>query len=126
MTKELTPLEALKNLAKMFSCETPFWDSNMQIIESALKKLEKWENLKISEEEAHWLMTLISNPEGQLDKLKALEIIKKKMVDISMFYCTDVLSEYNDWARKHLTLLPPEKRELTKEEYNLLKRCCYD
>lgn len=46
-------------------------------------------------------------------KLKALEIIKEKEVNVYLLNCCNNLYEYNNWAS--------DEEQLTKEEYELLK-----
>ena len=78
MSKELTPLEALKNVIKY--CEYKYCDEELYIIENALNKLEGLEMVykvaKDYEEELikdrdYW------RNEAYKKQLKALEIIKK-------------------------------------------------
>lgn len=61
------------------------------------------------------------NSKGIIDnkvqkKLKALEIIKKKRVEIRVIFHTTNVMEYNEKTRQYYDCLP-----LTQEEYDLLK-----
>lgn len=102
--KELSPLEALEKLTNYkCSCMSEKMMCK-EIIENALKRLEKIENSNVSV-----LREDISK------QLKAFEIIKEKFVNITILMGCDNLEEYN----KHpLTM---RKGRLTQEEFNLLK-----
>ena len=52
---------------------------DLDIIETALKRLEKYDALNLSCDELQFIANIIKNPEHQLDKLKAFEIIKEKI-----------------------------------------------
>lgn len=141
MIKELTPLKALKeigvwgyfdNQGKRVSCEKHNKEE-FAIVKAALKRIPKLEK-EIEDTHEAYTMAIEKHIEDKNEyikwaqeggynqkELKAFKIIKEKMIDVAMLCCSDVLSEYNEWARKYLTLLPPEKRELTQAEYELLK-----
>ena len=120
MSKELTPLKALKELkeryGKNFSLND---DERCRIIEKSLKSQEQY--VQIAEKEHEDYMTLC----GEITRLKnknkkqekALEIIKKKRVNcfllIAIFNSSDNIEHYNQNYSKNW--------ELTKEEYDLLK-----
>ena len=55
-------------------------------------------------------------------ELKALEIIKNKKVNVSLFFSTDSLNAYNDYiARCRGAGIVREAQLLTQQEYDLLK-----
>lgn len=96
-------IEALKGIEELLpNLDKPY----IKIIEKELKRLEELENM--------YSNCVI---EGAKQK-KALEIIKKKKVNIFTFYecCSwHNASHYND------SIGCPVNYELTNEEYNLLK-----
>lgn len=73
------------------------------IIEYALSRLEKYDALNLSCDELQFIANIIRNPEHQLDKLKAFEIIKE---------------EINRQALLHLLSIEVKN----KEDLDLLKR----
>ena len=87
------------------------YEKELEIIETALKRLESIEDTRFiilggrcsgKSQKVHALL-----------KLKALEIIKEKEVNIHIFrHCSD-LAAYNDMAE--------ENQKLTQQEYDLLK-----
>lgn len=101
MSKELEALEKLTNykcscMSEKIECK--------KIIETALKD---YENLQLKHR---------SMQDAVLDdfkKLKALEIIKIKEVNVFIFLHSGDLETYNDMVE--------DNRKLTLEEYNLLK-----
>lgn len=124
MNKELTPLEALEKIKNRFDNHELYRNTDLQnelnIIETALKDYE--------------LLIMTSNiiknnikdipREDITKKLKALEIIKEKQVDVGRFiliintwFDDDfALHRYNDYLENDL-----DKWKLTKEEFDLLK-----
>ena len=114
MSKELTPLEALKTIILGTNVDTyrssvEEIDNAISIIETALKRLEKIETTTHSV-----LREDISN------KLKALEIIKEKRVDVDyLITCIErnikPLQNYNEYIKEFYGI------ELAQEEYDLLK-----
>lgn len=122
-TKELTPLEALKNIEKEVEDYEGFDESTwyqmdrtrFKIIETALKQAQK------DKEELEELKNAISNGTIQNQwanmnskNVKVLEIIEEKGLDIREFRYASSLYEYN--ICKNIGC-----KDLTQEEYNLLK-----
>lgn len=122
-TKELTPLEALKNIEKEVEDYEGFDESTwyqmdrtrFKIIETALKQAQK------DKEELEELKNAISNGTIQNQwanmnskNVKVLEIIEEKGLDIREFRYAFSLYEYN--ICKNIGC-----KDLTQEEYNLLK-----
>lgn len=106
MSKELTPLEALKNLTEYLTGDCRDCFEELTVIEIALKRLETLEEEKQSFDR-------------QLEKkLKALEIIKEKRVDVSAMKHSIDVYDYNSGIENENDF---ENRLLTKKEYKLLK-----
>ena len=108
MSKELLPLEALDNLRYgglvdgNVVCFTKLaFEKRLDIIETALKDYER--KLKLAKE--------YEDVNNVAKRLKALEIIKKKKVNVRFLISCKTLKEYNDVISDHLT----------QEEYDLLK-----
>lgn len=145
MSKEL---EALENI-KHYDSRVGLHEDDYKIIETALKKLEKYENTKFiamgSPElrNKEWLKDLFEKPsliiadatpleikpiysEQDQKKLKALEIIKEKEVNVSYleYHFERGNGGYGEYVRTmdapYLDYYPSSKI-LTKEEFNLLK-----
>ena len=121
MSKELTPLEALKEIREESDCGA--FQSRCDIIETALKDYELLkERTKLDSFECLLRLEEIL-PRGKellvpvAKQLKVLEIIKKKQVAVDEFIrcCKEdnPLEEYNNFAG--------DKNSLTQEEFNLLK-----
>ena len=97
MSKGLEAFEILKqDIGKCYEDE-------MLIVETALKRLEQLE------EEKQSFDRVIEK------KLKALEIIRKKRVNIGDFVRCKNIEDYNEYCCYN------EKEQLTQEEYDLLK-----
>ena len=139
MSKEMTPLQALKKIkqAKYFvdfeldAKVSEDYKKELDIIETALKRystieqhlikrgfdnLEDFikqldEYVEISEKEHKELMILKS--QSCQNKLKALEIVKEKNVSICWLKDCKDRAEYNDLADK--------QEQLAQEEFDLLK-----
>ena len=112
MSKELTPLEALEYF------RTEVVDSydgmfRYEIIETALKEYKELKQDYEMLKEEYFLLDKdyekVIKP-----KLKALEIIKEKRVDIYHIQSTNKVDKYNFW--KQIT-----SKSLKKKEYELLK-----
>lgn len=89
------------------------------IIEDALSRLEKYDALNLSCDELQFIANIIKNPEHQLDKLKAFEIIKEKGIrELS------VAEDLCNWDWNEYVKLPCSKL-YTKTEFNLLKEHLY-
>ena len=99
MSKELEALEAFDEV-HCVAYGMKVYDSNTveaeKIIETALKKQKQDEN-----------------------KLKALEIIKEKSVDIGFLQFCSFVDTYNKYILEHAWT--KHTRTLTQEEYDLLK-----
>ena len=117
MSKELTPLEALERIKNIPILSTPestqkiFYDKHkkeLDLIESALKNYQDLTEYvdTLQGDRDYWYNTAIKNE----NKLKALEIIKEKNVDVGLLircfnaYCIDsACQEYNQWTQgEHL------------------------
>lgn len=101
---ELSPLEALEEIRNFFH---PFEnEETFEIIETTLKDYEK--KTKLAKE--------YDDVNNVAKRLKALEIIKEKQVDVYAVIESKSLKEMNDrfW-------FPKEEYKLTQEEYDLLK-----
>lgn len=124
MSKELSPLEALeriKNAPTIYvGCASDIYTRfayECKKIEKALKRLESIEDTRFIILGGR--MSGKSQKLNALLKLKALEIIKEKKVDIGLLirclnaYCIDsACQEYNQWT---------QEEHLTYEECVLLK-----
>lgn len=112
MNKELTLLEeALDTIDVLKIKYSGFenWQKRLNIVESALKRLKQIEiNQTIFE----------NNPITVGNKIMALEIIKKKRVDVNDLLLFVDLKSYNDYV---CACDDDSKRVLTQEEYVLLK-----
>ncbi len=113
MSKELTPLQALEKLTNYkCSCMSEKIECK-NIIETALKDYER---LKTS------YLEKILNEESKeyiYKKLKALEIIKEKRVDVALLILCENAEDYNF----QISLINEDNenyKELTQEEYELL------
>lgn len=108
MSKELTPLEWLNYYKKKLQVSGQTFRSNgFELIETALKD---YENLQLKHR---------SMQDAVLDdfkKLKALEIIKEKSVDVFQLQIAIKLTNLNEYNERHTKCL-----QLTQEEYDLLR-----
>lgn len=128
MNKELTPLEALKVIRCDIDADIISSDEIecCKIIEKALKRLEEHEkilkdydfNLANFREACFTLAQFRGEGfTGIEKKIKALEIIKDKNVDISYFkYHRVSLDDYNENIANGIGI-----KYLTQEDFNLLK-----
>ena len=123
MNKELTPLEALNNLTQYLTGDYRDCFKELSIIETALKILdqlqviigaEKIEDLPelALETENDWYSARYNLKEAE-KKLKALEIIKEKSVNLEFLKCSENYEQY--------CLICSYGNEISKEEYDLLK-----
>ncbi len=119
----MTPLEALKKLKE---CKYHFakeWHENYPIVESALKEYEgaKRHIEELNKERA----------ENSL-KIKALEIVKEKEVDVETFKGFAEKDETCETYNKFYRILSKKYdvdysfKYLTQEEYDLLKEYFYE
>ena len=118
MTKELSPLEVSKQLKEFIfelelgNVDKLFVNGSFDIIETALKRLEKIDNEPI--------IPIPINRYNELDnKEEALKIIKEKNVNVRAFKKAllmkqDELSAYNSQNHRY-------EDDLTQEEFDLLK-----
>jgi len=110
MNKELSPLEALKELKKRYGKSFSIQDDNrMRIVETALKDYEH--RLALAKE--------YKDVNNVAKRLKALEIIKEKLVDIEVLKYA--LQNNYDCDYYNATMDKLTDRYLTKQEYELLK-----
>ena len=127
MSKELTPLEALKEL-KSLEIWTKKGRKTFDIIETALKRIPELEkdiedthkaytmaiekHIKDENEYIEWVQ------QGGYDKkkLKAFEILIEKRVNVDLLMILEDVNIYNGFACN-----TGEYRKLTQEEFNLLK-----
>ena len=118
MNKELTPLKAHKELksryGKYFSLQD---DERAKVIETTLKDYEELKQINI--DRSKQLLELVSEQTENSKKLKALEIIKNKRVDVWLILHvidnSDNVEDYNAINKR------PIGGNLTQEEYDLLK-----
>ena len=128
MSKEL---EAWKDI-KWFCYKEGKLDKQFELVETALKRLEKYDALNLSCEALQFVSNLLKNPENSTKKVKTFEIIKKKKVNAGEFI--DMLEDwptitYEKWLiykEENGYYLQDELAELelgiiTKEEFDLLK-----
>lgn len=126
MSKELEALKFIKNVevwigndyntaTKVFEIDHEY-DKAFEIVETALKRLEKIEDKKIvgttTMDKALEKFMLDNCPEIK-KKIKALEIIKEKFYFEWLLLSKNV-DQYNEAQ-------DDDKNKLTQEEYNLLK-----
>lgn len=123
MSKELTPLQALGKLIEVISPYVlPLGDTQLildlsDIIETALKRLEKIDNTttKMNDKE------LIMFDEEVGKRLKALEIIKDKVAPLVNLDTIDIGDGSNKLKYRVYDNELYAYRPLTEEEYELLK-----
>ena len=117
MTKELEALERI--------IET-FYDKNtedIEVVKTALKDYEMERTLRVRLENINY--ELVREKQENNKKLKALEIIKEKKINVGYLlvmielFGDKALNEYNKSAHK-------KTEELTQEEFNLLKEWLKD
>ena len=137
MNKKLTPLEALKEVREyLYGDVYAGVEKRLDLIENALKileqlqiiigaeKIEDLPKLALKTENAYY--SSCYNLKEAEKKLKALEIIKEKKVDVNtlIFYLEKhnetgnidyAFDSYNEYAKDS------DKPQLTQEEYELLK-----
>jgi len=115
MNRELEAFRRFRDNAK-FDNKTDYYLSTQyiddsDIIETAIERLIEYDEIGVK-------FAILNDSREK--KLKALEIIKEKRVDITtLFDCLNA-EEYNRWVpvRSHYSYPP---LELTQEEYDLLK-----
>lgn len=108
MSKELKALERVKNF---MSNNAVHWKQDIGYIETALKDYEMEHTLRIRLENINY--ELVRENQENNKKLKALEIIKDKEPSIMRIRLTK--------NSKHYNAIMPDWRQLTKEEFNILK-----
>lgn len=104
MNKEMTPLEALKQLRSQQIGVNVYADELLDIIEKALEDIDYIKALH--ENQKHNIEMLIEENRTMKKSFRALAIIKEKQVDVR--WCGEILDL--TFTYKH-----------TKEEYDLLK-----
>lgn len=107
MSKEL---EALEKIVDTYYIDN--MDKEISIVATALKDYEMEHTLRIRLENANF--ELLREKQENEKKLKALEIIKKKEVNIFVLLHSGNLKIYND--------IVEDNRKLTQEKYDLLKK----
>ena len=121
MTKELTPLEALQEIKEQIKIFYAMLDdraSNKNNLEPTLNKLSIIEkSLKELDFYRKRDAQFKQDVNNLVDKLKALEIIKNKEVNVRLIYETETVDDYNYCVGKYINL----DLSLTQEEYDLLK-----
>ena len=112
MEEKLTPLQALETIKdvslSLGNILNDVYDAEINVIKTALKRLEEIDN-------SIGYGGGVYATGGIIDKkLKALEIIKNKKVDVSWLFSREVNDyiDYNVWSGA---------KNLTQEEYDLLK-----
>lgn len=112
MSKELTPLEALEKLYFGWCDKQKQAHKLMKTIETALKDYEMERTLRVRLENINY--ELVREKQESNKKLKVLEIIKEKQVNVFIFlHSGEDLDTYNDMVE--------ENRKLTQQEFDLLK-----
>ena len=96
------------------------YSEDFDLIEKELKRLEKLEKefvaLSKEDEKTKELLSL------EIEKNRALEIIKNKRVDVDLFMICKTLEEYNDIiGSRAFEEDEAKQRMLSQEEYDLLK-----
>ena len=130
MNEKLTPLEAWERIKKAetiyVGCVSDIhtkYPKETDIIETALKELEGIKNgsirLSVNSGENYVAMPKYQY-EQDLKKLKALEIIKDKGVNVYYLKYTEDAYDYNRCIRGNLQACFRLK-ELNQEEFNLLR-----
>lgn len=130
MKNDLTPLEELKKIRQDFYdyLTNKYNQYNFDIIETALKDYEEHKQILndyglslVDFRHACFTFVQFKNSkgfEGVEKKLKVLEIIKEKEVNVFIFLHSGDLETYNDMVE--------DNRKLKQEEYDLLKEIlCY-
>ena len=122
--KDLTPLEALERLYCAGRLDLDYvingrQKEHYQIVETALKEYERLKKLyKLEEETSKHLNDTVLLMNEEINKqLKALEIIKKKGIDIWAFYESKTCDDYNIMIEYHR----PQPEYLQEQEFDFLK-----
>lgn len=111
--------EALIDLEKIkigFGCDMAYYDLNLEY-ETVKQALIKSQDLEKENELLKGQMKCLTEVVTEFQKI--LSIIKKKDVDIYILQSCETLEEYNS----KIVHIVGETRELTQEEFELLKRC---
>ena len=109
MSKEL---KALKRIENFMSQNAVHWKQDIAMIETALKNYEELER-KHNELLYNYEELVHCGLKSEQNKLKALEIIKEKEVNVFIFLHSGDLETYNEMVE--------DNRKLTQEEYDILK-----
>ena len=113
-----TPNEALIDLEKIkigFGCDMAYYNLNLEY-ETVKQTLLKARDLEKEIDKLKGQMKYLT--EVITDFQKILSIVKKKDVDIYILQSCETVDEYNS----KIVHIVGETRELTKEEFELLKR----
>lgn len=148
MSKELEAWKELENQYRGLISNTDIpklredEKQRLKIIETALKRLEEYENTKfiaidsLELQNKEWLKDFFEKPspifadatpleikpiysEQDAKKLKALEIIKEKSVDVGFLQWHSSVDSYNSYIVEHAWT--KHTKTLTQEEYDLLR-----
>lgn len=120
MNKELEALEKIMSFIDIYKGnydkETHLCNPEIVglkgVIETALKRLEKYDALNLSCEELQFISNILKNPNDSIEKLKALEMIKEIMsVEEEDFFYDKETDTYFFVGFK-----------VSKEQYDLLKK----
>ena len=121
MNKEITPLEALDKIIYSYG-----YDKNIEIVSKALKDYEMEHTLRIRLENTNY--ELVREKQENDKKIKALEIIDRKNVDINVLKnvikLDDNVEVYNDFMKKRYGVFIEDYEKhylLTKDEFDILK-----
>ena len=96
----------------------------LDIIEQELKELEKMKRIKgTTTLDSALENTLINACPNVAKKLKALEIIKEKRVNVELFIKHSLGRDYNEFLNYEnlFQIYKSSEKRLTQEEYDLLK-----
>ena len=127
MSKELSPLEALKELKKRYGKNFSLNDDERcRIIKTALERLELIDSVmgcvdykKVADFLENCGCTTLDD---FYKRIKALEIIKNKRVQVHILLESNNVEEYNE----SIYVCEGVKYKLTQEEYDLLKEVLED
>lgn len=124
-------LEALERIKEFMKLNAKHWKQDVGYIEKELKRLEELDNGAYVSIHINRYIELCGKEDAfdalskenekvfkelpkEIEKNIAFEIIKKKLVNLFHVAHTETQEAYNDLVNEHY-------RELTKEEYELLK-----
>lgn len=116
MSKEL---EASKRIRKLLENKYGLliYADDLDLIETALKRLENYEQNEDFNKDV--LNYAFLNEQDKIKKLKALDIIKEKKVNVLMFIC--YANSGKNGFKMYNQAMENEEWRLTQEEFDLLK-----